>query len=962
MLRFVLDKLLQKKWMACSLLAGIILFMAVGCLSPVYVGGAMERMLPDRLEQAAYEKDEYPLMAESSVTLNIEGKDFFDVRDAALKRWHERIERAGLPVLLEQICYQGREQVFTSDFEESNGLFMRLAVSYMPELENHAALIDGEMYSEKAEEDGTYSCVVSRSVFAKYKMVLGQVITFDALKDEKGDALRFRITGVFAQADQEDAFWGRSAESYNTQCFVAEKVFGEAVCPAYGRSGDAGDAKLTRESRALYDYSVLRPEGASVLYGIAGELEKENVKINGREVLGQFFEDKERAERTIDILQVPTMVLLALFIFMVAAKMLDMEQNEISVLKSRGVSGLQIVFLYFCQAAFLTLAALLAGLALGCLMALFVGYANSFMEFVSRERIPLRITGEVIRQLALSACFCIAVMTLPVIPRCRVSIVEQKRKNGRRRKVFWKRFWLDVIGMGISLYIFYNFRSQLPAIREKIRMGESVDPTLFLGSSLFILSMSLLLTRLIPCLVSLVYRLGRKKWGVASYTAFLQSTRSREKQSFIMIFLTCTIALGIFNANTARTINSNEEMAIRYKDGADIVLQEKFPDNHAAVKYLLVRGMEAGDIIYTEPDPFKYEILENDISRMTKVYRQDNRISLKKVSSYMDVEESAAADRAGVEQGDLVLMGIHTEEFGKTAYMPDGILDKHWYHYLNAMAQNPYGVLMSSNARDNLGLSEGDSVAYTRFDEENRTAGMGRGVIVGFVDYFPGFSGERYVKNSDGSYTAEDVYLVVAAYDMVENFLGKIPYERWIANRASNGYIYDFSEENRIEYVYFSDADNDVVRMKNDPVFQETNGLLTIGFLVALLICCIGFLIFQIMSIKERELVFGVCRAMGMTYGEMKKMLMTEQMLTSLPAALGGVLTGILATRLFAPLIQVAYASGTDVWLPVKIICDAKDMLQLGIILVLVFILCIGIIARNISHMKIAQALKLGEE
>lgn len=56
MLRFVLDKLLQKKWMACSLLAGTILFIAVGCLSPVYIDGAMERMLPDRLEQAAFEK------------------------------------------------------------------------------------------------------------------------------------------------------------------------------------------------------------------------------------------------------------------------------------------------------------------------------------------------------------------------------------------------------------------------------------------------------------------------------------------------------------------------------------------------------------------------------------------------------------------------------------------------------------------------------------------------------------------------------------------------------------------------------------------------------------------------------------------------------------------------------------------------------------------------------------------
>lgn len=962
MLRFVWDKLLQKKWMAVSLLTGTVLFIAIGCLNPVYVGGAMERMLPERLKQAAFEKNEYPLMAESSVALNIGGKDFWDARDGAMERWQERIGKAKLPVLLQQICYQGREQLFTSDFEESNGLFMRLSIACMPDMENHLSFIDGELYSDEIQGDGTYTCIVSRSVFARYKMVIGQVITFDSLKDEEGESIRFKITGVFTQADRDDHFWVESAESYNTQCFVSEKVFGQVVCPAYNRSADEADTRLIRKARALYDYSSLRPEDVAALYETAKELEAENVMIIGKDVLRQYFEDKEKAERTIAILQVPTMVLLALFIFMVSAKMLDMEQNEISVLKSRGVSGIQIVFLYLCQSVFITLAAVLAGLFLGCLMALLVGYANSFMEFVNRERLPLRITGKVLGQLALWACFSIGVMTLPAIPRCRVTIVEHKRRGGRHKKVFWKRFYLDVIGMGISLYIFYNFRSQLPSVREKIRMGERVDPTLFLGSSLFILSLALLFTRLIPCMVSLIYRMGRRKWGIAAYTAFLQSTRNREKQSFMMIFLSCTIAMGIFNANTARTINDNEEMTIRYRDGADLVLKEKFPDNHAAVKYLMVRNMEAGEIVYTEPDPFKYKALEKDVVQMTKVYRLNREISVEKVSSYLDIKEASVPEQVSIERGDVVLMGINTEEFGKTAYMPEGILDKHWYHYLNAMAQNPYGVLMSSNARDKLGLSLGDSIAYTRFDEENRTAGMGKGVIVGFVDYFPGFSGESYQINSNGSYTVKDVYLVVAGFDMVQNFLGRIPYERWIANKGSNGYIYDFSEENRIEYEYFCDADNDMVKMKNNPVFQETNGLLTMGFLVSLLVCGVGFLIFQIMGIRERELIFGVCRAMGMTFGEMKKMLAAEQLLTSFPAALCGVLAGSLATYLYVPLIQVAYESGTDVWLPVKIVCDAKDMLQLGIVLVFVFILCIVIIARNIAHMKIAQALKLGEE
>lgn len=87
-----------------------------------------------------------------------------------------------------------------------------------------------------------------------------------------------------------------------------------------------------------------------------------------------------------------------------------------------------------------------------------------------------------------------------------------------------------------------------------------------------------------------------------------------------------------------------------------------------------------------------------------------------------------------------------------------------------------------------------------------------------------------------------------------------------------------------------------------------------------------------------------------------------EQLFTTIPAAVGGSLTGFIATKLYIPLIDVTYASGTAKTLPAKIMISPMDMLQLGIILVLAFALCMYIVSRIISHMQIAQALKLGEE
>lgn len=49
-----------------------------------------------------------------------------------------------------------------------------------------------------------------------------------------------------------------------------------------------------------------------------------------------------------------------------------------------------------------------------------------------------------------------------------------------------------------------------------------------------------------------------------------------------MVFLMVTVALGLFNATAARTIEDNAERNTRYSIGADVVLQEAWRDNQAA--------------------------------------------------------------------------------------------------------------------------------------------------------------------------------------------------------------------------------------------------------------------------------------------------------------------------------------------------------------------------------------------
>lgn len=958
MLHFIINKIAQKRWMVCSLFFGSIFFISLAALNPIYMHGALQNMLTDRMAASGATSGRYPMLMQYEKNVSFyeqKPEECIQKQEQSILKHLQGIEAA---TLMDVRVYEIAPQNYLSNMKETNHGIYQIGFAAMPEIEQHIEIVSGEGFSEDSDNDGVIRVIVSQSAFQKGKMVIGERLTTESLTDQKGNPLCFEIAGVFCQSDMQDPYWVDSADSYERFCFVSEHAFHSLIAPTL--ADDEGSAFVKLLYWRLYAYEDIKYEDAQDIYQSSLKAGDSGWKISFQTVLEQYLEDIHKVETTMNILQLPTLILLTLFIYMVAAKMLAMEQNEISVLKSRGVSGLQILGVYFMQSTLICVPAAAFGLVLGCGFSKIVGLSNSFMEFVNRKTLSIALTQRVWAWLILSCIFCILVMTLPVIPKCRITIVEQKRHK-RDKKVFWKKLYLDVIGLAVSGYLFYSYNSQIDNIRQRVRMGEGVDPTLFLGSSLFILSASLFLTRLIPWLIQLLYMIGKKRWGVSSYTAFLQSIRNRDKQSFMMIFLVATVALGIFNANTARTINTNEETNLRYEDGADLVLQEVFEDNVAAIKYAMTHGDDnPGPVVYSEPESIKYQAIEQDIDAMTKVYHINNV----KVTDTQDFTGNGGrtAPKIDLPKESVTLMGIHTKEFGETAYMPRYVSSRHWYYLLNKMAENPYGVLVSSNMQKEFGLKEGDCILYTLYDELGRDAGFGKGVIVGFVDYFPSYISTDYVQNADGSYTPQNRYLIVVSFDMVTSVFGVQPYERWIKNKNGNDYIYRFLDETPYKLLSFVDSNNDIVHMKNDPIFQETNGLLTIGFLVSLLICGAGFLIFQVMSIKERELNFGVYRAMGLTRKELKQMLFLEQIFTTLPAVLGGIVTGMLATVFYVPLIDAAYASGTAKILPARIITSANDMLQLSLILLLTFSLCMWIITRIISHMQIAQALKLGED
>jgi len=100
---------------------------------------------------------------------------------------------------------------------------------------------------------------------------------------------------------------------------------------------------------------------------------------------------------------------------------------------------------------------------------------------------------------------------------------------------------------------------------------------------------------------------------------------------------------------------------------------------------------------------------------------------------------------------------------------------------------------------------------------------------------------------------------------------------------------------------------------------------------------------------------------MGMGFKSIVGMLMIEQVMITGAAIALGIAAGEISSRLFVPIIQLAYTASEKV-IPFKVITQTDDYVRLIVITGIMIVACMAILGVIVSKIKITQALKLGED
>ena len=921
MFTILFRKMRNTKWMVLCLFLGFL--MAAGMMStvPIYMDASLQRVLIKEMEEYQLNSGYYPgrYIVTRSFGLGIDPASQQAFLSEFPRAVASQVSDIGIPVQNSKTVVSDNLLYLTYGSSTSS----RVRITAMSGVEQHITMVQGEMYSSSGiAEDGSYEVIVSEDAARTLGVICGNTYTVSGMESSQ-ESFSVTVTGIFTQSDLNDTYWSENLLNYVSSAFVKFDLYSEMIGKQQVNMVDLSvNYNLDYHNvnmNAIDSISSAIREDFSYYSELGAELEMGSCYI-----LESYVERASNLTAMLWAIQIPTMVMLAFYLFMVSQLNVEQERNEIAVLKSRGSSPKQIFALYAMEAGVLGLVTFLIAPLIGLLLCRFLGVSDGFMEFVNRTGIAAKLSlTAFLYSLVAVAVFFITTM-LPIIPASKLTIVQYKQSKTKVNKAsLWELCAIDFILIIISVVFYYLYRyltEQSIADGTFAATGQ-IDPLIFVFSTCMIVGLGLLFIRLYPYLLKLIYFIGRPFWTPTQYMSLTTvSCAGGSKERFLMLFLILTFACGLFSANTARAINNNKEDMIYYQNGADVTIME----------YWLEQEAGGVNTVYTERDFSRFEELVG-VESATKVLTSD----------------IARVKASGVERSGVTMMAVEPERFARTAWFRDDLLPIHWYNYCNALTNYSTGALISANLAGKTGAEIGDDITVRWGGNDELTV-----TVLAIVDWWPGINpyrntGEFFVLN----------------YNYVYNNTNLEPYHVWLklADGASSAELYRDIEEKRLPIETLTDSAQLLIREKNQPTLQGMNGGLTLGFIITMIMAIVGFLIYWILSIKSRTLQFGILRAMGMTMREIIVMLGYEQILVSGVSIAVAFVIGGITSDIFVPVFQSMYAVADQIP-PFIVSAAAGDYIKIYILIAIMLGGGFAILGGIIRKININKALKLGED
>jgi putative ABC transport system permease protein len=609
----------------------------------------------------------------------------------------------------------------------------------------------------------------------------------------------------------------------------------------------------------------------------------------------------------------------------------DTQRREISLLRTRGATPIQVTAIIAFSSVFLAIGGSVLGLLFGLLILLASAggqIASSLNPFASGFDWGLFANS------ALVAFFVGLVLTffaafVPGFTSMRNEITQERRTARRVESApFWKRTWLDVILLvtaGVVLVVTQLNGGFKPSANEAASVQLSFY--IFLAPFFAWVGIILLTLRLVENgLKSFTIPIAagfRRIFGEIGEVAGKSVARRATRISAATAVIALTISLGVSLALFQKTYTSEKRLDAQYIVGSDI------------------RFTPALNTPQT-PD-FTSQLMLPNIQGVTAIARDTQAL-------------------VGSEKNSVY--GIDVPSFKRVAYLPDSFfvngsaqktidaMTNRNTNYapgsaqqvLDALARTPNGVIISVEQAEKYTIRVGDPVLlrlYNRFTKQYTDV---QTQAVGLFIYFPTSSQDSdfilnrdFMLQSSGS-TNVDYFLLKtdSAPQTIKN----------VATTLANQY-------KNIMPVRIQDTETVIKTESSSLTSLNLAGLGTMEQFYTLLVTSVGLAIFLLAMINERRREFGAMRALGANLGHLQRFLFTEAASIGVLSLFIGLLVGVGLAFMLVMLLGVIFtipAHGLSIPL--------FELLILIALVIVGMVVSTLISARRLATLKVVEALR----
>jgi putative ABC transport system permease protein len=790
-------------------------------------------------------------------------------------------------------------------------------------VEGQIEIVAGAWPPEAPPTPNRYPVILPESALYRMGVAVGDQLNAQRVG---GPPIVLEVVALWRPLNPDDPRWIYPTTAFDTVMLTSPDIMAQALegLPrpieetAWFITLDGSQVKTADVGHLLTTSSDSRREVNRSLRGI-------RLDVSPDDELRAFQKDVQSLTQQLFIMVLPVAGLVLYFVGLIAGLLVNRQQDEDVILRSRGMGRLALLRVHALM--WLILAGISVGVAvlLAPMVVDLVGRTSSFLRFDGTGAgLTVVLTPQALLTAVLTSLLAASSGLWAAWRSSAATITSLRQAQGRERGAWWQRAYLDFLLMLPALYVLYTLQ-QGGGIAAQAD-NPFADPLTFLAPTLFALSLTLSFLRLLPALLRFLGRMLSFSSSIPLLMALRELTRSTSRYRGALLMMCLTLSLTGFMASLASTLDQSLKDSTDYRIGADAVMvlvtdaqtETQNPTQAGQSQRQEVRGfnvLPASDLLQIE-----------GVAQVSRVGRYEGRLN---IPGQRLEGQVLAVDRAAI-----AAVARSRDDY---AALPYG-------NIFNLLAGQRNGLIVNAQTAAEYNLAVGQVVEYQVFalNEWHESTAP----IVGVLDFFP-------------TLDPRAGFFMLTSIDPLFELVGTpLPHDFWLdlAPGAEAESVRQQARARGFPVLEWQDPEAELAAAKAAPVRRGVFGFLSVGFLASILLTLIVAIVQSAASFRAQSAQLGSLRAMGLSGPAVGMYVLFTQGIAAASGILGGTLIGLATTLLYLPLLD--FSGGLP---PYLIRVAWGEIIQVYAIFAAILLLVILGSSVLLGRQQVATIVKLGD-